>query len=93
LEKRFPDLFALDELDNQSSTIDSVSSSIAEQLDAWEESNPDLSSRVGVAIGHAVEYMTCFRADNIVRDAEEIRDVLLLPPSQDMETVSISPSK
>jgi len=87
LEKRFPDLFALDELDKQTLSIDSVSPSIAEQLDAWEESNPDLSSRVGVAIGHAVEYMTYFRADNIVRDAEEIRDVLLLPPSQDMETV------
>lgn len=49
---------------------------IADELDYWEERYPDITSKVGVAIGQAAEYMSQFRADNIVRDAELLKEVL-----------------
>mmetsp|Transcript_22609 Transcript_22609/g.33192 ORF Transcript_22609/g.33192 Transcript_22609/m.33192 type:complete len:777 (-) Transcript_22609:627-2957(-) len=91
LQRRFPDLFALDghvataEVTSKFATAagddSEVTSTIAEQLDEWSEIQPDVTARVGVSLGHAVEYMSNFRADNIVKDAEAVKDTLLLSAS------------
>eukprot|EP00957_Ditylum_brightwellii_P076554 5818762-Ditylum_brightwellii.AAC.2 len=91
LQRRFPDLFALDghvataEVTSKFATAagddSEVTSTIAEQLDEWSETQPDVTARVGVSLGHAVEYMSNFRADNIVKDAEAVKDTLLLSAS------------
>jgi len=85
LEKRFPDLFALDgiasvtESDDRSQSTGVGFATVAEQLDRWEAMDPDRAARVGVGIGQAAEYMSNFRADNIVKDAEDVKTALLLP--------------
>ena len=73
LEQDFANLFLLDEKD----TPDLPS------LDAMQESFPNEFSAVKRALQEATHFMTQFRADNIVLDAEEIKDALLLPPSSD----------
>ena len=86
LQKRFPDLFALDEIaavtENDADYGQSTGvghATIAEQLDRWEAMNPELAARVGVGIGQVADYMACFRADSIVKDAEELKAALLMP--------------
>lgn len=86
LQKRFPDLFALDHMaavaENDADLVTSTGAgfaTIAEQLDRWEAMNPDLAAKVGVGIGQAADYMACFRADSIVRDAEDVKTALLMP--------------
>lgn len=76
LEKQFPNLFLLDEAtsDDSSKSIDDLASS-----------HPDDAPKVSKALTEATEFLTQFRADNIVQDAEEIKDALLLPTE---ETVS-----
>jgi len=86
LQRRFPDLFALDDIaavtENDADYGQSTGvgfATIAEQLDRWEAMNPELAARVGVGIGQAADYMACFRADSIVGDAEDVKTALLMP--------------
>lgn len=68
LERKFPNLFLLDRQDGGGASIDDFA-----------ESHPEQVGRVKTAVGQATDYLAQFRADNIVKDAEEIRDALLLP--------------
>jgi pimeloyl-ACP methyl ester carboxylesterase len=74
LEKRFPDLFLLDaEQDAATQSIENFASS-----------HPEQANRVESAVVKTTEFFTQFRADNIVQDAEEIRDALLVPSNDDV---------
>jgi len=95
LEKRFPNLFLLDSIVETTKKQHPPSSSsttseerIADELDHWEDLYPDITAKVGVAIGQAADYMSQFRADNIVRDAELLKEVLFLNP-KDSDKVHI----
>ena len=83
LEKRFPRLFALDQVaakqEKLSGSTVTTNKRIADELDVWEESHPELAAEVGISIGEVSEFLSHFRADNIVKDAEEIKDALMLP--------------
>jgi pimeloyl-ACP methyl ester carboxylesterase len=73
LERRFPDLFLLDaEQDAANKSMEDFTSSHPEQAD-----------RVKAAVVETTDYLSQLRADNIVQDAEEIRDALLLPSKDD----------
>jgi pimeloyl-ACP methyl ester carboxylesterase len=73
LERRFPDLFLLDaEQDAANKSMEDFASSHPEQAD-----------RVKAAVVETTDYLSQLRADNIVQDAEEIRDALLLPSKDD----------
>jgi pimeloyl-ACP methyl ester carboxylesterase len=73
LERRFPDLFLLDaEQDAANRSMEDFASSHPEQTD-----------RVKAAVVETTDYLSQLRADNIVQDAEEIRDALLLPSKDD----------
>lgn len=74
LEQDFPDLFALDGEDN---------AELLPALNEFPESFPAEHAKVQEALKETTEYMAQFRADNIVRDAEEIKDILLLPNLSD----------
>ena len=63
LQRRFPDLFVLDSKDD-TITIQDLETH---------------SEQTKLAILEATNYMAQFRADNIVKDAEDIKDALLLP--------------
>lgn len=85
LQKKFPDLFALDDLSpvmiSQVSSISSVEKSIAD-LSA---THPEETKKLKAAIVETTNYMAHFRADNIVKDAEDIKDALLLPVELESE--------
>jgi hypothetical protein len=66
LEKRFPHLFLLD--DKEESDLESLKASHPEEYKQFE-----------AALEEATNYMAQFRADNIVRDAEYLRESLMLP--------------
>lgn len=82
LQKRFPDLFLLDELIDsvvkEEGITTSTRVSIEEELDSFKDSHSDKVEKVKQALNQATEFMTHFRADNIVKDAEAIKDALLL---------------
>lgn len=84
LQKRFPDLF---ELDDVCGTFDGVEGSsmttVENELMNKESTHGQLVDKVRTAMKEATEYMTNFRADNIVKDAEAVKDVLLLPFEED----------
>lgn len=73
LEQDFPDLFALDDKDS------SELPSLQELVEAF----PEEHDKVQNALQEATDFMAQFRADNIVRDAEDIKDALMLPASND----------
>ena len=77
LEKLFPDLFLLES--EQTSPTSSSSSS----LEDFRQSKPELYAKVKSTVDETVQYMSQFRADNIVQDAEVIRDALLLPAADE----------
>ena len=72
LEAKFPDLFLLDRKDG---VLDELASSF-----------PEEAARVRTAVGEATSYLSNFRANSIVHDAEEIRDALLLPREKEDDT-------
>ena len=75
LEMQFPDLFLMDQGDFESSQI-----TTAEQLvEALGANQKEAATRVQTAVTQVTNYVAQFRADNIVQDAEEVRDTLLLP--------------
>ena len=55
-------------------------------MEDFASSNPDEVATVQNAVEMATEYMAQFRADNIVLDAEEIKDALM-EPTEDPVTV------
>lgn len=88
LEKKFPDLFLLDDISPKVLT-EKISSmeSVNEELAEFEKTHPELATKVRAALIDATNYMTLFRADNIVKDAESIKDALLLPFEDETQTV------
>ncbi|KAL7568839.1 hypothetical protein ACA910_007251 [Epithemia clementina (nom. ined.)] len=58
-------------------------------LDQWEQSHPEETRLVRQAIHDVTEYLTCFRADSIVRDAELVREALL--PSSSSSSDAMTP--
>ena len=76
LEKRFPDLFLLDSLDDTHSKM----------IMDFEDSSK--TKRALEALTEATEYMAQFRADNIVQDAEAIKDALMLPVDTEVRILS-----
>ena len=90
LEKKFPDLFKLDDKSpkvisqGQTSSVESVN----KELDGSDETDPELTTAFRAAFDEAKDYMTHFRADNIVRDSESIKDALLLPLDDEEEKVT-----
>lgn len=76
LQKKFPDLFALDA--NASSRF-AEGKDIPSSFESFHENEPELAVKGAAALKAATEYMTNFRADNIVIDAEAIREALLVP--------------
>jgi pimeloyl-ACP methyl ester carboxylesterase len=71
LEMNFPDLFLLDNVDGKEQPT----------LADLKSSRPQEAAKVSEAVTLVTDYFSHFRADNIVEDAEEIRDALLLPLS------------
>ena len=78
LELQYPGLFALDE-----EVSPSQSGDISEQLNLLKQQVPDHAAKVEASIGEVVDFMSKFRADSIVKDAEAIKHALLVP--QDKE--------
>lgn len=66
LEKRFPDLFLLD--DQGDASLESLAASFPEKYEQFQ-----------LALQEATNYMAQFRADKIVQDAEYLREALMLP--------------
>jgi pimeloyl-ACP methyl ester carboxylesterase len=73
LERRFPDLFLLD------AEQDAANKS----MEDFATSHPEQTELVKAAVVETTDYLSNLRADNIVKDAEEIRDALLLPSKDD----------
>jgi len=91
LQKQFPNLFLLDEHTDAVVNVDTSSgsgstmASVQNDIAACEENHPEEVAKVQAALAKATEYMTHFRADNIVHDAEAIKDALLLPLENDAD--------
>jgi hypothetical protein len=75
LQKRFPELFALDNVLNEEVVNHNAVSDTLKVLREKDEKVDGVCS----AIDKAVEYMSNFRADNIVHDAEEVKTALMMP--------------
>ena len=74
LQEQFPNLFLLD--------------GEAKTMQELEQDMPEKAELVLTAVKNAVDYMTNFRADSIVQDAEDIRDALLLPSVEAQDDVN-----
>ncbi|MGK3750005.1 MAG: hypothetical protein ACI8RD_002303 [Bacillariaceae sp.] len=84
LEQRFPDLFMLDDVDIGSDQADgNAKKDQADIMDHIQKSYPQEFGKFSKSRDDATKFMSQFRADNIVRDAEIVREVLMLPPSID----------
>jgi len=81
LQKRFPDLFLIDDDADSISDIVGSISSVEAEIEGFMSSREEDAKKVKTALAEATEYMSHFRADNIVKDAEAIKEVLLLPPA------------
>lgn len=75
---------------SDASSIDTVN----KELESFEKTNPIETEKVKSTLCAAIEYLSQFRADNIVRDAEYIKDALLLSlDEEEAEKVSLKISK
>ena len=85
LEQRFPDLFMLDDVDIGSDQADGINDKKdqGDIMDHIQKSYPEEFGKFSKSRDDATKFMSQFRADNIVRDAEIIREALMLPPSID----------
>lgn len=85
LERKFPGLFALDHSSNVPATSVNEQQSLPEYLYQLRQNNlheeDTMVDRLAQNLSYAVNYMSNFRADNIVLDAEDIKDALVLPPT------------
>ncbi|KAL3799332.1 hypothetical protein ACHAW5_001269 [Stephanodiscus triporus] len=75
LEKMFPDLFLLDDDEDDGTAVREGSAEILLR-----------KARASRAVADAADYLTKFRADSIVRDAEWIREALLCRPSSPLSS-------
>jgi len=81
LQKRFPDLFLIDDdTDSITGTVSSMSS-VKADIENFMDSREEEAKKVKTALGEAVQYMSHFRADNIVKDAEAVKEALLQSPA------------
>lgn len=71
LQQRFPDLFLFDNGGDATTTKDALESQFAQR--------PEDHAKFTNALQEATDYMAQFRADNIVKDAEAIKDALMVP--------------
>jgi hypothetical protein len=78
LERQFPDLFLLDQ-----SELDSNNKLLEDTENMWNEAD---KARVLKAVDEVTDYLAQFRADNIVRDAEYIREALMYQRLEDSES-------
>mmetsp|Transcript_12891 Transcript_12891/g.24208 ORF Transcript_12891/g.24208 Transcript_12891/m.24208 type:complete len:754 (-) Transcript_12891:120-2381(-) len=93
LQKRFPDLFLLDEhTDSVVKEGVTTQKSIETEIESLVDSRRSEVEKVKKALHEATEFMTHFRADNIVKDAEAIKDALLLVSEESTNDKSL-PSK
>ena len=76
LQERFPDLFVLDDA---AAGEGGAISTLPADLEGLKSSKPAEVEKFEAALNEATDYLAQFRADNIVRDAELIKDVLMLP--------------
>jgi len=72
LQQKFPDLFLLDGLDDTGVKV----------LQDFDSSHPEEAARVQAAVKETTEDMTHFRANNIVLDAEDLKDALMVPTEE-----------
>ena len=83
LERQFPNLFLLDQHDtmkqNEGGGGGIISISSLSSLDELEATYPNETGLVRQAIEDVTNYLSCFRADSIVQDAELVREALLVP--------------
>ena len=77
LQLLFPDLFLLDNNDSEHVLLDQLPDSEAKRT-------------VQTAAHQVTDYLSYFRADNIVLDAENIRDALMMPPNLDDDEDAIA---
>ena len=78
LEARFPDLFLLDKAMDPNTVNNHPASDLVGSV---KDSHPEDAERISSSISNAVEYISHFRADSIVQDAEAVKDALLWPAS------------
>lgn len=85
LAKKFPDLFILDSTDGSNKQGNVVGEEFGSE-DTTDARMMLLQARQSKALSEATDYLSLFRADSIVRDAEWIREALCNPfPSVDDE--------
>lgn len=82
LERRFPGLFAMD---STAETEYSEHKDHVELMSSLENSNAEGFQAFHDSLEEATSFMSRFRADSIVRDAELIKNVLMYSPSVDDE--------
>ena len=88
LQQAFPDLFLLDDIAGTTVTTGCEQNAISLNLSDWATTHPEQVQRVHQAVAQVTDFLSHFRADNIVLDAEEVREALLLPPgATDQDTV------
>jgi hypothetical protein len=92
LQKRFPDLFLLDDhVDSVVKEGVSTHQSINTEMESFMGSHRNEVDKVKEALKEATEFMTHFRADNIVKDAEAIKDALLLASEGSVSELNTPP--
>mmetsp|Transcript_83 Transcript_83/g.218 ORF Transcript_83/g.218 Transcript_83/m.218 type:complete len:789 (+) Transcript_83:110-2476(+) len=80
LEQRFPGLFAMDNI------AEVVSTDFTDQIhtmDRLEKAHPEEFETFKSSLDETTAFITQFRADNIVRDAEMVKEILMYTPSVD----------
>ncbi len=92
LEKKFPDLFILDDISPKVISEGEISSigSVNKELDELDASESDKVKQFRSSLSEATTYMTRFRADSIVRDAEAIKAALMIPLDGDDDDAEVS---
>jgi hypothetical protein len=84
LEKKFPGLFSLDQSSKLTAENLSYKQSLSDFFVQLRQNNlieDTMVDCLSLNLSCAVNYMSNFRADNIVLDAEAVKDALLLPPT------------
>ena len=84
LQQKFPNLFLLDHNNDIDENDDNVTERTTDSsIRNYMLTKPEIATKVQTAVDEVTEYMAQFRADNIILDAELIRDALMAPPTFD----------
>ena len=86
LQRNFPNLFVLDDIVAKNASSSDSTSTLEQTeslLQSLQPEHPEETALVQTAIHEVTEYLSCFRADSIVQDAELVRQALLAPPTFD----------